>query len=113
MTEPAAANTMTADPPAVVLLAEAGPVAPAGSFTADPVQLDLRQAQRLKLIEWTASSLAWGVLATFAATILVFGIYGIAGDTGNALELLKTVLPVVSTPLGIALGYYFTRQRGD
>jgi uncharacterized membrane protein len=82
------------------------------SLTEPPAGLAFEKKRQL-LIEWTASSLAWGVLATFVATILVFGVYGIAGDTRNAIELLKTVLPVVSTPLGIALGYYFTRQRGD
>jgi hypothetical protein len=103
---PGTAVSLTANPADVVTPLVGQPL------TQEPAGLAFEKKRQL-LIEWTAASLAWGVLATFASTVLVFGVYGIAGDTGNAIELLKTVLPVVSTPLGIALGYYFTRQRGE
>jgi hypothetical protein len=106
---------MNPDPPLPPIDADPGMVdrPDAGPIGADPAELGLREARRQALIEWTASSLAWGVLGTFAATVLSLSIYGMAGNRDDALELLKTVLPAVGTPLGIALGYYFTRQRRE
>ena len=72
----------------------------------DPVHVLERQ---------TASWLAKGILVIFGAVsiVMIIGLFvGWFIDRAgtDTLELAKTILPYLATPLGVALGYYFTRQ---
>jgi hypothetical protein len=62
-----------------------------------------------------AGWLARGILIIFGAVSLILLLWVLIflsiGKTGtDALEMAKTILPYLATPLGVALGYYFTRQ---
>lgn len=57
-------------------------------------------------IEETASFLAKGLLYLFGATLAGLFVF-MWKDSDKSIELGKTILPIMSTPLALALGYYF------
>jgi hypothetical protein len=59
------------------------------------------------------------IVCGFGASLIAFlvatsqGTGGVAPPTFDALEAAKILLPYLATPLGVAMGYYFTRQAAE
>ena len=59
------------------------------------------------------------IVCGFGASLIAFlvatfqGTGGVAPQTFDALEAAKILLPYLATPLGVAMGYYFTRQAAE
>lgn len=59
------------------------------------------------------------VACGFSASLIAFlvatsqGAGGVAPPAFDALEAAKILLPYLATPLGVAMGYYFTRQAAE
>jgi hypothetical protein len=77
-----------------------------GGIGFDPITAGER-----KTANWLAKGvlIIFGIVAVFLLIWTFIAMY--RGVTGTeAAEMGKTLLPYLATPLGVALGYYFTRQ---
>ena len=71
------------------------------------VDPDITTFDRARLIEITATWLALGILGVFAGSVGTILMFAVFGDSSEALEIGQVVLPFSSTPLAVAIGYYF------
>lgn len=91
-----------------------------------PEEVPLKEARPglEEVRETTAQWLAYGVIIIFGVTVFLLVMFSFVGfwvsyfhspaqETApifDAINLAETLLPYLATPLGVALGYYFSKR---
>ena len=96
--------TQPPGPPAETLEGVVGPIP-------EPRQIEVSSKEKRALQkEDTARWLAVSVVGIFGVTVFTLTGYGIT-DSSGATELAPIILPAVTGPAGVALGYYFAGKE--